>query len=297
MVVAGGESHASELLETFGYRHAPSRSCIGQPPRGMATWSGPVRGCWQLRSLRHRHRQERLEPLRSWRACHAGRLVRGPGLVWPRVPRECCTRFAPGTRGGFPVSGRALAAGPAAEIYAPCSRGRNRESRLNSDSRDVSSLVCAGSSHDIESCVDLWTRLIAARDGLTAVVEVAERARTAFEQPIVRFAVVGSAPVGFALTITRQQSIALLSRICVDPSVTSRGHGAALVADAVGHARNAGMKRIDLDVREKNTRAIALYARAEFVAISAPWKYDDGDRVVTYSRDLTIVERPIRTGT
>ncbi len=112
-----------------------------------------------------------------------------------------------------------------------------------------------------------------------------------------RFAVVGSAPVRFALTITRQQSIALLSRICVDPSVISRGHGAALVADAVRHARDAGMKCIDLDVREKNTRAIALYERTGSVAISEPWKYDNGGRVVTYSRDLALDEGPVRTGT
>lgn len=136
--------------------------------------------------------------------------------------------------------------------------------------------------------MDLWTRLIAGRDGLNVVSEVADRVRSAFEQPIVRFAVVGSAPMGFALTITRRQGIALLSRICVDPSVASRGHGARLVIDAVEHSYQAGMKRVDLDVRETNTRATALYTRMGFVAISEPWTYDSGDRLVTYSHDLTM---------
>ncbi len=136
--------------------------------------------------------------------------------------------------------------------------------------------------------MDLWTRLIAQRDGLNVVGEVAGRARSAFEQPIVRFAVIGCAPIGFALTITRRQGIALLSRICVDPSVASRGHGAGLVIDAVEHSYKAGMKRVDLDVRETNTRATALYTRMVFVAISEPWRYDNGDRLVTYSYDLTM---------
>ena len=143
-----------------------------------------------------------------------------------------------------------------------------------------------GSISDANRCLDLWTRVIAARDGSEAAAEAGRRARAAFTEPAVRFAVVGSAPDGFALTVTREDGVALLSRICVDPSATSRGLGAALVADAVDHARDAGFQRIELDVRETNVRAIALYERAGFTAVSDPWEYDDGDRVVTWSLDL-----------
>lgn len=148
-----------------------------------------------------------------------------------------------------------------------------------------------GSISDTSRCVDLWTRVIVARDGSSVAADAARRARAAFEEPTVRFAVVGSAPDGFALTITRADGVALLSRVCVDPSVTSRGIGAALVADAVESARNAGFKSIELDVRETNVRAIALYERAGFAATSDPWDYDEGDRVVTWSLDLTTATR------
>lgn len=147
-----------------------------------------------------------------------------------------------------------------------------------------------GSVRDMSRCVDLWTRVIVARDGSDVAAEAAQRARAAFAEPTVRFAVVGSAADGFALTLTREKGVALLSRLCVDPSVSSRGMGAALVADAVEHARDAGFQRIELDVRETNVRAIALYERAGFAAASDPWYYDEGDRVVTWSLDLTTVE-------
>ncbi|WP_328528151.1 GNAT family N-acetyltransferase [Nocardioides sp. NBC_00368] len=150
--------------------------------------------------------------------------------------------------------------------------------------------IRSGSIGDVTHCVDLWTRVIAARDGSDAAAEAARRARVAFAEPTVRFAVVGSAPDGFALTLTRKTGVALLSRLCVDPSVGSRGLGAALVADAADRARDAGFQSIELDVRETNVRAIALYERAGFAAVSEPWEYDDGDRVVTWSLDLTIAK-------
>lgn len=151
--------------------------------------------------------------------------------------------------------------------------------------------IRSGSAGDVSRCVDLWTRVIVERDGSDVAAEAARRARAAFAEPTVRFVVAGPEPDGFALTITRSDSVALLSRICVDPSVTSRGIGAALVADAVESARDAGFKSIELDVRETNVRAIALYERAGFAAASDPWDYDGGDRVVTWSLDLTTATR------
>lgn len=150
--------------------------------------------------------------------------------------------------------------------------------------------IRSGSIGDVSRCVDLWTRVIVARDGSEVADEAARKARAAFTERPVRFAVVGPAPEGFALTLTRDNGVALLSRLCVDPAVTSRGMGAALVADAVEHARDGGFQRIELDVRETNVRAIALYERAGFAAVSEPWAYDEGDRVVTWSLDLAIAK-------
>jgi ribosomal protein S18 acetylase RimI-like enzyme len=146
--------------------------------------------------------------------------------------------------------------------------------------------IRSGSIGDVSRCVDLWTRVIVARDGSEVADAAARKAQAAFAEPPVRFAVIGSAPDGFALTLARDDDVALLSRLCVDPAVASRGMGAALVADAVEHARDAGFRRIELDVRETNVRAIALYERAGFAAASEPWAYDEGDRVVTWALDL-----------
>lgn len=116
---------------------------------------------------------------------------------------------------------------------------------------------------------------------------VAARAQEAFTRPVVRFAVTGAGPEGFALTVVKNPDVALLSRLCVDPAVASHGLGAALVTDAVEHARTAGYQRVELDVRQSNTRAIAVYVRTGFHPSSAPWRVDEGDPVVTWTRQLT----------
>lgn len=135
--------------------------------------------------------------------------------------------------------------------------------------------------------MDLWTRIIAARDGASVAPAARRSIEVAFTRPVVRFAVVGGhEPRAFALTLVKDGRIALLSRLCVDPTAASRGIGTALVTDAVDHARAAGFSRIDLDVRETNARAIALYGRAGFVAVSEPWTYDRGDLMVTLSLGL-----------
>ena len=146
--------------------------------------------------------------------------------------------------------------------------------------------VRSGTAAQVEPCVELWTRVIAARDGADGVQMVRTRAREAFGRPVVRFAVVGSGPEGFALTVVNRPGVALLSRLCVSPAATSRGLGAALVDDAAQRSRERGFDRLTLDVRETNERAIALYARSGFVAVSDPWVYDDGDLLVTLSLSL-----------
>lgn len=153
----------------------------------------------------------------------------------------------------------------------------------------VSVTIRPGSHHDIAPCVELWTRVIVARDGSAVAAEVVKRVQVAFTCPAVRFAVAGTGPTpdGFALTLAQEHRVALLSRLCVDPSVSSRGIGAALVADAVKHAESASCERLDFDVRETNTRAITLYVRAGFLPRNGPRTFDDGDLVVTWSRALT----------
>ena len=146
--------------------------------------------------------------------------------------------------------------------------------------------IGAGSAADVEPCVALWAEVIAARDGDEVRDQVVERAREAFTRPAVRFAVVGDDPEGFALTTVRGPGVALLSRLCVHPRAGGRGLGAALVADAVLHARGAGLDRVELDVRATNERAAALYARAGFGVSSEPWTFDGGDPVVSWAVDL-----------
>lgn len=58
------------------------------------------------------------------------------------------------------------------------------------------------------------------------------------------------------------------------------------MADAVNHAQAAGCTRIELEVRDTNARAIALYTRVGFAASSEPWDYDGGDLIVTMSLNL-----------
>jgi ribosomal protein S18 acetylase RimI-like enzyme len=150
----------------------------------------------------------------------------------------------------------------------------------------VTASIRTGSSEDVEACIDLWSRVIAARDGSDVLHEVTAHVRGAFAQPIVRFATAGSPPQAFALTLAKENRVAHLSRICVDPSIASHGLGTALLADAVQHAGDEGFTRMSLDVRETNTRAIALYARAGFVAVSEPWDYDGRDLMTTWSLTL-----------
>jgi GNAT superfamily N-acetyltransferase len=155
----------------------------------------------------------------------------------------------------------------------------------------------AGSSEDVERCVELWTRVIVARDGCEVVPGVVrQRAQAAFTRPVIRFAVIGAEPKGFALTLTKAPRVALLSRLCVDANLNSRGLGTTLLKDAVEQARAGGFARIDLDVRQTNTRAIALYTRIGFAAIADPWKYDDGDPVIPLSLELTTVLQRGETG-
>ncbi|MCU1423595.1 MAG: hypothetical protein JWN36_3246, partial [Microbacteriaceae bacterium] len=96
-----------------------------------------------------------------------------------------------------------------------------------------------------------------ARDGSQAPEGTAERARSYFEGPRLRFAVAGEPrhPSGFALT----GADGVLKLLAVSPERARRGIGHALLADAIVAATNAGLERLLLDVRVGNAPAVALY--------------------------------------
>ncbi|SEQ87016.1 GNAT family N-acetyltransferase [Microlunatus flavus] len=100
--------------------------------------------------------------------------------------------------------------------------------------------------------------MIVDRDGPDKSASVVERAYEAFGRQRLRFAVVGAVPVAFGLTLVKEPGVALLSRLCVDPSTTSRGLGSALVADAIEHAAASRFARVELQVRETNIRAMRV---------------------------------------
>lgn len=124
---------------------------------------------------------------------------------------------------------------------------------------------------DIELCVEIWVRAVEARDGRVDAEGMAERVRMAFENPVVRFAIATSPRQGFSLLESGrpEPSEALLHFFAVHPDGAARGVGAALLADAIAHAKLGGFRSLVLEVRTNNTRAIELYTRAGFVAFGS----------------------------
>jgi ribosomal protein S18 acetylase RimI-like enzyme len=119
---------------------------------------------------------------------------------------------------------------------------------------------------DIERCADIWVRAIRFRDGTVDARAMAQRVRSAFDNPIVRFAVATSPRSGFALVESGRPNPteALLRFLAVDPDASGIGVGTALLDDAVERARVGGCQSISLEVRTTNARAIALYTRRGF---------------------------------
>lgn len=122
---------------------------------------------------------------------------------------------------------------------------------------------------DVERCAEIWVRAVEARDGTVDAEAMAERVRSAFRNPIVRFAVVDAPRNGFALLESGRAdpAEALLHFLAVDPRGAEGGVGTALLADAMAHAQLGGFSSVRLEVRTNNVRAIEVYTRAGFVPL------------------------------
>ena len=124
---------------------------------------------------------------------------------------------------------------------------------------------------DLDLCAEIWVRAVEARDGTVDAAAMSQRVRSAFANPIVRFAVVTSPRNGFALVEAGRPdpTEALLHFLAVHPDGIGSGVGTALLADAVTHAKLGGFQSLTLEVRTNNTRAIELYTRAGFAPYGA----------------------------
>ena len=138
---------------------------------------------------------------------------------------------------------------------------------------------------DVSACVALWLVAVRARDG--AVPDppaLTERMTRKFDQPVLRFAVVdGETPgsvAGFALTVRRPLpdggDLAFLEMLAVAPDQAGRGLGRALLADGLAAAERLGHHGMDLQVRDGNAPAIALYRSAGFVRVGEPEPHSQG---------------------
>ena len=94
------------------------------------------------------------------------------------------------------------------------------------------------------------------------------------------FLLVGEPEVGFAqtrfrLSVWNGNEDAWIEDVFVEESARGRGYGRMLVEAAVERARSRGCDRIQLDVNQANTGALALYESLGFRPIHNPAKWGD----------------------
>ena len=124
---------------------------------------------------------------------------------------------------------------------------------------------------DVELCAEIWVRAVESRDGTVDAEAMAQRVRSAFGNPTIRFAVATSPRNGFTLVESGgpESTEALLHFLAVHPDGVGSGVGNALLTDAVEHAKLGGFRSLALEVRTNNVRAIELYTRTGFVPFGA----------------------------
>ena len=93
-------------------------------------------------------------------------------------------------------------------------------------------------------------------------------------------------PIGF-ITYSVNIDTADLQDLFVAEEYRGRGVGKALVSAFIDAAREKGVKKLFLEVRESNEAAIGLYALAGFKFISIRKKYyADGENAFIYVKEL-----------
>ncbi|WP_372588523.1 GNAT family N-acetyltransferase [Rhodococcus erythropolis] len=81
--------------------------------------------------------------------------------------------------------------------------------------------------------------------------------------------------------------VAVLELLAVSPHAVGRGWGTALLVDAVNSTQLAGYRKIELQVRAGNSRAIDLYRSIGFERTGRVDKHPlGGDAMVTFARAL-----------
>lgn len=152
----------------------------------------------------------------------------------------------------------------------------------------MTDIVAGSIPEDSERCVDVWIQALRQRDGDVEAGSVAERMRTLFDGPVIRFALTGEPLAGFALTTPKAgtETTAVLERIAVLPSSAGRGYGRALLRDAMRSSGDAGFSAIELAVRRGNA-AVRLYEGEGFEPVSEPVPHPlGGEPMITYSRRI-----------
>jgi ribosomal-protein-alanine acetyltransferase len=94
--------------------------------------------------------------------------------------------------------------------------------------------------------------------------------------------------VGYAILLTRRGvPSARLYSIAVAPEAAGRGVGRRLLAEIEAAAGGRRARRVHLEVRADNLKAIRFYERAGFALVGRrPDYYADGMAALLYSRDL-----------
>ena len=90
-------------------------------------------------------------------------------------------------------------------------------------------------------------------------------------------ATVDSAVVGYVTVLLRKGSdLARVYSLAVDPQWQGRGIGARVLEAAEGRAATAGCRRLRLEVRADNDRAVRQYERAGYVQFGERAGYYEG---------------------
>jgi ribosomal protein S18 acetylase RimI-like enzyme len=101
-------------------------------------------------------------------------------------------------------------------------------------------------------------------------------------------ATVDSAVVGYVTVLLRKGShLARVYSLAVDPQWQGRGIGTRVLEAAEGRAAIAGCRRLRLEVRTDNDRAVRQYERAGYVQIGEKaGYYEDGETALRFEKHI-----------